>query len=161
MPGVVPLARPTVVLPLSLSTAFTRGHEYASLVNTYPDGSSQREILVDNDRRRWQLSKRLTPTKMVELRTFYETYRVTPFYFYDPFQASDNEPIVPVGNNYDPTGASTTGRYAVRFEGAWSQSTGIGRGDVSIELVELAEGAAGGELDFREPETSAHIATVL
>ena len=41
-------------------------------------------------------------------------------------------------SSMDPTGIATTGRYTVRFDGEWSQTVGLGRSDVSIELIELA-----------------------
>ena len=141
MPGVVPLAfvSPAIVLPQSLCKAFEASREYASLQNTYANGESQREIAVTNSRRRWKLAKRLAPTALVALRDFYDAHRVDPFFFYDPYADFGNVPIVPVGSNYDATGASTDGRFCVRFEGDWSQSTGIARAEVTIELVELAE----------------------
>ena len=139
MPGVVSLAPPVLdVLPQTLSTAFTREMEYAALVNTYAGGESQREVLVLNCRRRWKLTKRLTPTRLIALRDFYDAHKGQPFYFYDPYLDAASQPIAPVASNYDATGANTLGRFAVRFEGAWSQSMGLARGEVTVELVELA-----------------------
>ena len=53
-----------------------------------------------------------------------------PFYLYDPY---DTNPKF----SYDPTGVATVGRYIVRFNGDWQQSSGPGRSDVQIELLEL------------------------
>jgi hypothetical protein len=162
MPGIVPLASvdPVYVLPRSLSKAFTASRSYDSLVNTYANGESQREILVTNSRRRWKLTKRLTPAALVELRDFWDTHRTDPFYFYDPHADYANETVIPIGSNWDASGASQVGRFAVRFEGDWSQSMGVGRGEASIELVELAESFSGAAtLNFSETAPSAHVVT--
>ena len=67
------------------------------------------------------------------LRDFFEARGgpTEPFYFYDPYETNPKF-------SWDPTGAATTGRYTVRFDGEWSQTVGPGRSDVSIELIELA-----------------------
>jgi hypothetical protein len=90
-------------------------------------------VLTTNSRKRWRLAKRLTPAQLEVLRDFYEARNgpAEPFYFYDPYETDPKF-------SYDPTGQATEGRYTVRFEGGWSQSVGLGRSEVEIELVELA-----------------------
>ena len=84
-------------------------------------------------RKKWSLTKRLTPAQLAALRTFYDARNGTlePFYFYDPYETNPKF-------SYDPTGAAPTGRYIVRFNTDWSQSVTPGRSDVQLELIELA-----------------------
>jgi phage-related protein len=133
MPGSVENAAPTTVLPASLCRSFARQQEVPVLVNEYPDGNSNRKALTANSRKRWRLSKRLTPTQLATLRTFYEDRKGghEAFYFYDPWETSSRFAS-------DPTGISPVGRYVVRFDGAFSQAIGIGRADAEIALIEIA-----------------------
>jgi phage-related protein len=133
MPGSVQNAAPATVLPQSLCRAFTHERAYPLIENEYKNGESQRSVLATNSRKRWRLTKRLTPAALQALRTFYDARNGTtePFYFYDPY---DTNPKF----SYDPTGQVTTGRYTVRFNSDWQQSSGPGRSDVEIELLELA-----------------------
>jgi hypothetical protein len=119
------------VLPLSLSKAFSNSREYAVIENEYKNGESQRSLLTSTSRKSWRMSKRLTPSALATLRTFYDARKgpQQPFYFYDPADS---------GFTYDPTGVQTLGRYTVRCEGNWEQTVGPGRADVNIALVELA-----------------------
>ena len=132
MPGSVQVAAPTYVLPLSLSSALTESREYPVLQNTYAQGESQRTVQSSVSRKQFKLGKRLTPSQAATLRAFYEARKgsLQAFYHYHPYETS---PLF----SYDPTGAATTGRYTVRFEGEWSQETGLGRSDVAISLVEV------------------------
>jgi len=133
MPGSVLNATPLTVLPASLSRAFVHEREYPVLDNEYRNGESQRSVQATNSRKRWRLAKRLAPAQLVTLRDFYEARKgpTEPFYFYDPYETSPKF-------SHDPTGQAVAGRYTVRFHGEWNQSVGLGRSDVSIELVELA-----------------------
>ncbi len=133
MPGSVQNAAPVVVMPASLSTAFAHAREYPVHVSEYRDGESQRGRLADASRKRWRLAKRLAPAALAALRDFYDARGgpQEPFLFYDPYET--NPPF-----SHDPTGAASQGRYTVRFEGPWSQETGISRSDLQIEIVELA-----------------------
>ena len=133
MPGSVQNAAPATVLPQSLCRAFMHERAYPLIENEYKNGESQRSVLATNSRKRWRLTKRLTPAALQTLRTFYDARNGTtePFYFYDPY---DTNPKF----SYDPTGQATTGRYTVRFNSDWQQSSGPGRSDVEIELLELA-----------------------
>lgn len=133
MPGSVQNAAPATVLPLSLCRAFVHEREYPVLGNEYRNGESQRMAQAANSRKRWRLSKRLTPTQLAALRDFYDARKgpTEPFYFYDPYETSPKF-------SHDPTGQAVAGRFIVRFAGEWSQTVGLGRSDVSIELIELA-----------------------
>ena len=133
MPGSVQYATPTTVLPLSLSSAFSESREYPLQQNTYAHGESQRAVVASDSRKRFRLSKRLTPSQISTLWTFYEARQggQEPFYFYHPYET------VPKFF-YDPTGTAPQGRYTVRFEGAWEQQNGMARSDVQLTLVELA-----------------------
>ena len=88
---------------------------------------------MSDRRKRLRLAKRLPPTPLQTLRDFYDARSgpTEPFYFYDPYETNPKF-------SWDPTGIATTGRYTVRFDGEWSQTVGLGRSDVSIELIELA-----------------------
>ena len=134
MPGSVAVAAPSTVLPLSLCKAFTHSRTYeGARENLYPDGSSQRALVVGSSTKRWQLAKRLTATELVTLRDFYDARAGghQPFYYYDPYDFSPKF-------GYDATGVATTGRYTVHFLGQWSQAIGLGRGECSIGLEEIA-----------------------
>jgi len=133
MPGSVHNALPLAVLPATLSRAFVHEREYPALDNEYRNGESQRSVQATDSRKRWRLAKRLTPVQLSALRDFYEAHKgpTEPFYFYDPYETIPKF-------SHDPTGQAVAGRYTVRFDGEWNQSVGLGRSDVSIELVELA-----------------------
>ena len=133
MPGSVLNAAPATVLPQSLCRTFVHERAYPLIENEYKNGESQRSVQATNSRRRWRLAKRLTPAALQTLRDFFDARGGTTeaFYFYDPY---DTNPKF----SYDPTGVATTGRYTVRFNGDWQQSSGLGRSDVQIELLELA-----------------------
>jgi hypothetical protein len=133
MPGSVLNAAPATVLPQSLCKTFVHERAYPLIENEYKNGESQRSVLATNSRRRWRLAKRLTPAALQTLRNYFDARNgsTEPFYFYDPY---DTTPKF----SYDPTGVVTVGRYTVRFNGDWQQSSGLGRSDVQIELLELA-----------------------
>lgn len=133
MPGSIQNAQPTTVLPQSLCRAFAHERAYPLIENEYKNGESQRSVLATTSRKRWRLSKRLAPTALRTLRDFYDARKGTTeaFYFYDPYETSPKF-------SYDPTGQVTTGRYTVRFNSDWQQSSGPARSDIDIELLELA-----------------------
>lgn len=134
MPGNVPTASTAVVMPLSLSRLFEHAREYTIRDNEYPSGEAQRRAMTTTSRKRWTLSKRLTPTDHDTLRAFFLARRgpVSPFYFYD---GSERTPLW----SWDATGVSTTGRYLVRFANErWAAQMTVPRHEVSIELVEVA-----------------------
>jgi phage-related protein len=133
MPGSVQNAAATTVLPLSLCRAFAHERAYPLIENEYKNGESQRSVLATNSRKRWRLAKRLPATALQTLRNFYDARSgaTEAFYFYDPYETTPKF-------SYDPTGQSTVGRYTVRFNGDWQQSSTPGRSDISVELLELA-----------------------
>jgi hypothetical protein len=157
MPGNVPAVSGSLpVMPHSLFKAFTQSREFAVMASEYPDGSSQRRVQISNGgdredilpRMSWDLSKRLTPTKMVELYEFFqEVGNSGPFYFYDPYGG------VGIGN-HDPSGADADGRYVGVFIGGWKQDQGVGRGEVQLKIVELALAAGSDTLDFSDEDAS-------
>lgn len=133
MPGNVQNADPSTVLPHAHWAVFAGLREYPIVENVYRNGESQRSVQATTSRKRWRLANRLSPTALAALRDFYDARRgaTEPFYFYDPYETSPRF-------SHDPTGQAAAGRYTVRFDGEWSQSVGLGRVDVSIELIELA-----------------------
>ena len=133
MPGSVQNAMPVRVLPQSLCRAFVREQEYPFTANEYRNGESQRRVFATNSRKRWRMTKRLSPAELQALRDFYDArYGPTePFYFYDPYETNPKF-------SHDASGVTIAGRYAVRFNTGWSQSCAPGRADVDVELIELA-----------------------
>ena len=133
MPGNVQNAAPATVLPHSLCRAFEHSREYPVIDNEYRNGESQRSVQATNSRKRWRLSKRLPPAQLQTLRDFYDARNGAhePFYFYDPYETNPKF-------SWDASGQAAAGRHVVRFASDWSQSVGLGRSDVQIELVELA-----------------------
>jgi phage-related protein len=133
MPGSVQNAAPLTRYPASLCRAFGHERAYSLIENEYRNGESQRSVQATNSRKRWRLTKRLTPTALQTLRDFYDARKgpTEAFYFYDPYETSPKF-------SYDPTGQAVAGRHTVRFEGEWNQTVGLVRADVEITLVEVA-----------------------
>ena len=128
MPGSVTTSTATTVLPLSLCTAFEESREFPGSGNEYRNGEFQGAAEATTSRRRWRLSKRITPTTLATLRTFYFARKGphAAFYFYYPF------------SEHDPTGVSATGRYLVRFDSEWQQESYIARIGTNLQLIEIA-----------------------
>jgi len=136
VPGNIAYASPSGVLPATLCTAFAEVGEYAALEGQYHDGTIQRAQLAQASRKTFKLSKRLSASALATLYSFWTSHGgLTPFAYYNPFEpASGQQP----GSNYDPTGASTQGRYIVVFRGNWAQATDVCRTNVAgLELVEV------------------------
>jgi len=133
MPGSVQNAAPLTVLSPTHSRAFVHTREYPVTDNEYRNGESQRTVQAANSRKCWRLAKRLTPAQLSALRDFYDARGgpIEPFFFYDPYETNPKF-------SHDPTGQAVAGRYTVRFNGELSQTVGLGRADVNIELIELA-----------------------
>jgi hypothetical protein len=139
------------VFPQSLSTAYSESQSFPVLTNQYHDGTVQISLIQDGANlprpaRVWKLSKKLTAAQLATLQSFYYAMQggsgppaytggaapAARFYFYDVFAAT------PVGSNYDPTGANTTGRVVVFFRGQFSYTGQLQRVEVSdIALVEV------------------------
>lgn len=137
MPGSVSNASASTVMPQTLCAAFIESREWSVEINEYVDGSSQRTARTATSRKRFQIGKRLNATQLLALRDFWDARKgpMEAFYFYSPYDATLGSAI---GSNYDASGVGTTGRYLVHFVGEWSQAMGMVRGEVSVELEELA-----------------------
>jgi hypothetical protein len=133
MPGLLAGPRPASVMPQTLCTAFSEARSYEQLRNEYHDGTPEAFQLAQTSRKTFKQSKRLNASALATLHSFYVSVgRLQAFWFYNPYEGS------PVGSNYDATGASSTGRYAVAFRNDWTQTTGLARTDVSgLELIDL------------------------
>ena len=130
MPGNLNDAVPNGVMPRALCTAFSESREYVQLQTQYHDGAIQRSQLAQTSRHTFSLSQRLTAVLAIALKAFWDSQQgaAVPFVFYNLIEGS-----------YDPTGNSTQGRYTVRFQGAWSQNTGLARTDIpQLQLIEIA-----------------------
>ena len=86
MPGSIRGAVSNGTFPTTLSTKFVRAQSVQARVNEYHDGTTQRQALVDETRRTWQLAKRLTAADLTTLREFWQANPNTAFTFYDPFE---------------------------------------------------------------------------
>jgi hypothetical protein len=129
MPGNVTTATITEVLPNGLASAFTEGQDWPILANDpYADGRTQRKALAENSRKFWQIGRMLTQTEWSTLLVFYEARKgpLEPFFFY------------PDPTTYDEDGESTTGRWAVRFQGSIGRAIGPGRGSAEFALIQIA-----------------------
>jgi len=131
MPGAVSNAAPLTVIPHSLCSAFSQSRMFVNNEKEYKNGEIERGKLTLASRKSWQISKRLSAFELGELRSFYELRKgpLEPFYFYDPWES---------GFTHDPTGAQTDGRYTVRFDSGWQQTSSIGRNTASFSLIQLA-----------------------
>lgn len=127
MPGSVANATPSTVMPNSLSTAFSEQRYFTTRVNEYRGGEAQRMLLVATSRRTFVQTKRLDPTALLALRAFRDTVKHGAFWFYHCKEGV-----------YDATGVLTAGRYTVRFEGDWNQTSYIPRTEAQVSLVEVA-----------------------
>lgn len=126
MPANINNAVSAGVMPYTLATAFSESRTYPVQVNEYVDGCSQRRVLASTSRKRFRISKRLTTAELNALRLFYISNVGKAFSFY-PFK-----------KDFDATGQNSTGRYLVRFEGPWSETSELGRNGLQIELAEVA-----------------------
>lgn len=132
MPGNVPNASPTELMPFALAKLFRRQQVYAVLRNEYLDGEPQIGALTDTSRKAWELTVRVPRAEIAAFRAFYTARRgpLEPFYFYD---LSETSPPF----TYDETGSSVSGRYTVRFDGPWDQTLDVGLGEFSLRLIEV------------------------
>jgi hypothetical protein len=131
MPQNVQAAAPSVVMPFSLSSAFSEEQRLEALVNLYQNGFATRSPLAINPRRFWKLSKSLTRTQWAALRNFYLSNTATPFWFYNP-----RETTPPF--SWDASGATIQGRYTVVFDGNWAEDSLMVRSAISFGLREVA-----------------------
>lgn len=132
MPGNVAAAAPSTVLPDFVSRSFEYMSEFESDSNYYVDGSGQADALTSTPRRIWRASaKMMTHAQLTALRTFWLARKcVEPFYFY---YWRETTPLGAVDN----TGASTVGRYTVKFNGDWSEDFSLEVLHIDIQIVEV------------------------
>jgi phage-related protein len=132
MPGSVANAVAVGVLPQVLATAFAEVREWPMQANEYVDGSSQRRRQAETSRKRYRITRALTADESDELEQFYRDHEgpLRAFYVYNPYERS--------GFSYDATGASTTGRHLMRFNGDYQLTLDMARSATQIELIELA-----------------------
>jgi hypothetical protein len=128
MPGSVSLAAPVTVLPYGLSEMYVESYEWPTVTSQpYSDGAVQVRSDAAAVRRSWALSQRWEFDDIDDLVGFWEDRKGAhePFYFY------------PILSQYDATGVSTTGRYRVRFDGAFQRDYQMGRWPASFRLIEV------------------------
>lgn len=133
--GAADLGTPTArVMPNSLCRAFSHRRDIAAVVNQYQNGESQVSLWVTTgaSRKSWTCPRRLTSSALATLRSFYDSCNgpQKAFFFYDLVNHKDAV--------YDPSGTATTGRYTVRFDGPWQQTSVPGRSDCPVSFVEIA-----------------------
>lgn len=130
MPSAVKPAAPVGVMPQALCSAFSEELRMETLVNTYPDGRSERRPLAANPRRTFRLTRALGSSEWLSLFSFFQNHIGKPFYFYAP-----RETVPPW--SWDASGTAPIGRYVVVFDGGWSETTGIPRAAISFSLREV------------------------
>jgi hypothetical protein len=132
MPGTITPANPTEVMPATLCAAFTEELRIESFQNTYQDGSSDRVALALHPRRFFRMTRKVKASEYTTLYTFYKAHLIIPFWFYNLVET------VPKFT-WDQTGQAPDGRYAVVFDGSWSDQVILGtRSQVSLGLREVA-----------------------
>lgn len=135
MPGSVSAVSTSTVMPLSYSLAFEHSRVWPTRVDEFLNGESFRRSIGSTSRKSWRLAKRLTTAQLADLKTFYSNQNgpQKPFYFYDGTETTPKW-------SWDATGASSIGRYTVRFTNtSWQQAIELGRHGVpSLELIEVA-----------------------
>lgn len=129
MPDNIIPATPTDTMPSGLCAAFTEEHRVEAFVNAYQDGSSDRAAKVLNPRRFFKMTRLVTVSQYEDLYIFYSNHLVQPFWFYNL-----PETVPP----FKPPADSPIGRYAVVFDGSWSEEIRVGRSRVSFGLREVA-----------------------
>jgi hypothetical protein len=130
MPSNITPAVPVGVMPFGLCSAFAEEMRIESVVNTYPDGSSDRAALAATPRHFFRFTRPVTSAQFTALQSFYLAHPADPFYFYNL-----RETVPPW--TWDPSGNNPSGRYVCVFDGPWSDQVGMGRSSVSLSLREV------------------------
>jgi hypothetical protein len=130
MPGSVQNAAPVAVMPRFLASQFTHSREVWVQQNFYRDGERQTGLLANTSRKRFNATFIGPASELTAMREFYMARKAgtEPFWFYY---------LPETGYVYDPSGISSTGRYAVVFANTWEQMVGIARSQVQIQLLEV------------------------
>jgi hypothetical protein len=127
--GNVSLATPTGVLPFLPFASYTETYTMPLVSSTdYPDGRYQARVQALAPRRGWAVVCRTDRAGASGLKTFWDARKANAGPFWAYFKKAD----------YDPTGASASGRVAVRFDGPFQVTIGPGRVDVQFKLVEVS-----------------------
>jgi hypothetical protein len=86
---------------------------------------------VINTRHYFQMTSALKAADFAALLAFFMAHLGVPFWFYNL-----RETVPPY--TWDGTGSSSSGRYAVVFDGTWSDQVGPARGTTQLSLREVA-----------------------
>jgi hypothetical protein len=130
LPGNLNAAVSVGVMPFSLCSAFQEELRLETLVNAYPDGSSDRFALAINVRHFFRMTRQVTAAQYTALWNFYLAHPTDAFWFYNL-----RETVPPW--TWDASGNQTSGRYLVVFDGSWSDTTMMGRSQASLGLREV------------------------
>lgn len=128
MPSNVALAISAGVAPIELSGVFAEERGWPIVESgPYLDGSSQRRYDASTSRKGYATQKRLTALQWATLLEFWDDMRgpLNAFYYY------------PDPAHHDPTGASTTGRALVRFDGSLTRTMALARSSVDLRLIQV------------------------
>jgi hypothetical protein len=128
MPGIVTQAVAAAVMPYALASEYSEGRTWPVVEQgPMPDGRYIRYPQAAANRQEWRIGRRLSSSDFAALKAFFLARKgsLQAFYFY------------PVAANYDATGASTTGRYLVRFTGSFSMTHTLGRDTAAFALVQV------------------------
>lgn len=131
MPNNIAGAVPSGVLPAMLYAGFSAELRFEAYINAYQDGSSDRLALALNPRRFFRCTGKFNAAQYTTFWTFFKAHLVQPFWFY-----YGPEAVPPFSS--DPSGNAPSGRYAVVFDGGWSESIGIARSQVNFGMREVA-----------------------
>jgi hypothetical protein len=137
MPGNIEIQEPSLVMPMTLASIFTETVFLDATVDEYMDGRSTRRALATFPRHSFTITRPLLDSQLDDLRGFYFNYARygRTFWFYN-----QRETIPP--GSYDPTGEDLTGRYAVVWEGGWSETLNLGLAVAGIALREVRGGGS-------------------
>ena len=131
MPGNLNSAVPVGVMPAGLCSAFQEELRLESLVNSYPDGSSDRAALAVNVRHFFRFTRKVTAAQYTALWNFFHAHPHDAFYFYNLRETTPPW-------TWDASGNQPSGRYIVVFDGSWGDTTALGRSEASLGLREVA-----------------------
>ena len=137
MPGNIEIQEPSLVMPMTLASAFNETIFVDAQVDEYADGRSTRRALAIFGRRGFRITRPLTDYELDDLRGFYFAYAKfgRTFWFYNLRET------VPPGS-WDGTGENPVGRYAVVWEGGWQETLLVNRNTASIVLREVRGGGS-------------------